>query len=78
VAGELRADVPHPVTQADHIVEALAGEQAQVFGGSARDVDAVSAHRHHGAGMQRLGMAAGAVGLDHSAALVLGEGLGHL
>ena len=59
-AGELGADLAHPVAEADHAVEALAGELAQVLRAAAGEVDAALAHHPHRVGMQRLGMAAGA------------------
>ena len=66
-AGELGAHLAHPVAQADHPVEALAGEHAEVLRAPAGEVDAVLAHHPHRVGVQRLGMAAGAARLDRAA-----------
>src|SRR5512132_1752673 len=43
-AGELGADLAHAIAEADHVVEALPGEFAQVFGTTAGEVDAALAH----------------------------------
>src|SRR4051812_42579156 len=53
-AGELGADLAHAIAEADHVVEAPAGELAQVLGAPPRDVDAAVADHAHCVGMQRL------------------------
>ena len=78
VAGELGADLAHAVAEADDVVEAPAGELAEVLGAAAREVDPALAHHPHRVGMQRLGMAAGAGRAHRAAGQLLGERLGHL
>ena len=79
VAGELGADLAHPIAQADHPIEPLLGEHAQVLRAVPGQIDAVLVPHHpHGVGVQGLGVAAGAVGLDQSAGAGPGQGLGHL
>ena len=78
VAGELGADLPHPVAQRDDPVEAGPGEPAQVLGRSPGDVDAPLGHDAHGVGMQRLGVAARAAGVDRAVRPVLEQRLGDL
>ena len=46
-SGKLGADLAHAVAQADHVVEAPAGELAEVLGATAGEVDAVRAHHAH-------------------------------
>ena len=78
-AGELGADLAHPVAQADHPIEALLGEHAQVLRALTGQVDAVLVSHHpHGVGVQGLGVAAGAVGLDQPTGAGPGQSLGHL
>jgi hypothetical protein len=60
------ADLAHAVTEADDVVEALVGELTQVLGATPGDVDAALAHHLNRAGMQRLGMAAGARRIDRA------------
>ena len=79
LTGELGAHLAHPVTQADHPVEALVGEQVQMLRRVAGQVDAVLVSHHpHRVGVQRLGMAAGAVRLDGPTGTSPGQRLGHL
>ena len=75
---ELGADLAHAIAEADHVVEALGGELAEVLGTPPRDIDAALAHHPHRVGMQRLGMAARACRAHRAAGQPLGERLGDL
>ena len=60
-SAELGADLAHPVAQADHPVEMLAGEHIKGLGRLTGQVEAVVlAHHADRIGVQGLGMAAGA------------------
>ena len=77
-AGELGADLPHAVAEADDVVEALVGELAEVLGAAAREIDPALAHHPHRVGVQGLGMAAGAGRAHRAVGEVFGQRLGHL
>src|SRR3954467_8939048 len=77
-AGKFRTYLAHAIAEADHVVEALCRELAQVLRPSARKIDAACAHHPYRVGMQRLGMAARAGRAQRAAGGLLGEGLGHL
>src|SRR5690242_2177517 len=63
-AGKLRTHLPHPVTQRDHVVEALVLDGTQMLRRPARQVDPVLPQHSHRIGMQWLGTAARAGHLD--------------
>ena len=75
---KLWADLAHLVAKGDHPVEAVTGEARERLRRTSRNIDAALGHGPHGVGMQRLGMAAGAPGLDRAGGAVLDEGLGDL
>ena len=73
-----RADLPDPVADGDHAVEALIEELVEVLGPPARQVDAVGLHHPHRVRMQASRLAAGAERLHAAVGEVLEQGLGHL
>ena len=77
-AGKFGAHLANPVAQADHPIETLAGELAEVLGRVVRQVEAIFvAHHAQRVGMQRLGMAPGAVGFDGATRAGFGQRLRH-
>lgn len=78
VPREVRALLPHPVAQADHVVEPPADELGQRLRAAAADVDPTVAQHVDGVRMQRLGAAPGAARLDAGPAPPLQDRLGHL
>ena len=77
-ARELGTDLAHAVTEADHVVETLVYELAEVLGAAAGDVESAVAHHPQRVGMQRLGIAAGAGRAHRAGRELLGERLRHL
>jgi hypothetical protein len=75
---KLGTDFPHAVAQADHVVEAPAGELAEVLGAATGRVDPALAEDAQRVGVKRLGMTAGADRLDRATRLLLDERLGEL
>src|SRR5918994_2810818 len=67
LTGKLGADLPHAVAEADHVVEALPCELAEVLGAAARWVNPALGEGARGVGMRRLGMAAGVDRRDRAA-----------
>ena len=72
---ELGTDLPDPVAQRDHDVETLRDELVQVLGAVPADVDTALLHHAHRVGVQRLRVAAGAVGPNRSGRHVFEERL---
>src|SRR3954453_3441463 len=56
-ARKFRTDLAHAIAEADHMVEALPSELAQVLRATAGDVDPALTHHPHRVGVQRLGVA---------------------
>src|SRR5918995_455139 len=78
LTGKLGADLPHAVAEADHVVEALPCELAEVLGAAARWVNPALAQDAQRVGVKRLGMAAGADRLDPAVGELLDQRLGDL
>jgi hypothetical protein len=76
--GELRAYLSDSVTEGDHVIEAASGEGAEMLGRSPTDVDSPLRRYADGVGMERLGMASGATGLDLAAREPDEKGFGDL
>src|SRR5207302_9160495 len=78
VAGELGAHLSDPVTEGDHVVEPSPGKGAEMLGRSSTDVHSPLSHDAYGIGMDRLGVASSATGLDLAAGELVKKGFGHL
>src|SRR5215211_4603039 len=75
---ELGAYLAHAIAEADHVVEALPGELAQMLGATPGEVDVALAHHADRVGVKRLRMAARAVRAEGAVGQPLREGLGDL